>query len=39
MAQRLRQETVMTLNWIAERLQMECRDTLANCLKAGRIQQ
>lgn len=38
-AQRLRQETVMTLDWIAERLQMGCRHTLANCLKAERILQ
>jgi putative transposase len=35
MAVRLRQETVMTLEWIARRLQMGCRDTLANCLKAS----
>jgi putative transposase len=33
-AQRLRRETVMTLDWIAERLQMGCRHTLANCLKS-----
>ena len=33
MARRLRVETVMTLDWIAERLQMGCRHTLANCLK------
>jgi REP element-mobilizing transposase RayT len=33
MAARLRRETVMTLDWIAERLQMGCRHTVANCLK------
>jgi pyruvoyl-dependent arginine decarboxylase (PvlArgDC) len=33
MAARLRRETVMTLDWIARRLQMGCRHTLANCLK------
>src|ERR1017187_3800662 len=33
MAARLRSETVMTLNWIARRLQMGCRHTVANCLK------
>jgi REP element-mobilizing transposase RayT len=32
-AARLRGETVMTLDWIAERLRMGCRHTLANCLK------
>jgi len=32
-------ETVMTLDWIAERLQMGCRHTLANCLKGQRIYQ
>ena len=32
-AARLRRETVMTLDWIAERLQMGCRHTVANCLK------
>ena len=32
-ALRLRRETVMTMDWIAERLQMGCRHTLANCLK------
>jgi hypothetical protein len=32
-AARLRAETVMTLDWIAERLQMGCRHTVANCLK------
>ena len=36
MAQRLRQETVMTLDWIAERLQMGGRHTVANCLKRGK---
>jgi len=29
----LRRETVMTLDWIARRLEMGCRHTLANCLK------
>jgi len=33
MAARLRAETVMTLDWIARRLHMGCRHTLANCLK------
>jgi hypothetical protein len=33
MALRLRSETVMTLDWIAQRLQMGCRHTVANCLK------
>jgi REP element-mobilizing transposase RayT len=33
MAARLRRETVMTLDWIARRLQMGCRHTVANCLK------
>ena len=33
MAMRLRGETVMTLDWIAQRLQMGCRHTVANCLK------
>jgi len=33
MAARLRRETVMTLDWIAERLQMGCRHTVANGLK------
>lgn len=32
-ATRLRRETVQTLDWIAQRLQMGCRHTLANCLK------
>ena len=32
-AARLRRETVMRLDWIAERLQMGCRHTVANCLK------
>ena len=32
-AARLRRETVMTLEWIAARLQMGSRYTLANCLK------
>ena len=33
MAMRLRAETVMTLDWIAGRLRMGCRHTVANCLK------
>ncbi len=33
MARRLRAESVMTLDWIAQRLQMGCRHTVANCLK------
>jgi len=33
MAVRLRRETVMTLDWIAGRLRMGCRHTVANCLK------
>ena len=33
MAARLRAETVMTLDWIAGRLQMGCHHTVANCLK------
>jgi hypothetical protein len=33
MAVRLRAETVMTLDWIAQQLRMGCRHTLANCLK------
>ena len=33
MAARLRAETVMTLDWIAARLQMGCRHTVTNCLK------
>ena len=37
LALRLRRETVMTLDWIAERLNMGCRDTLANCFKATAI--
>lgn len=32
-AARLRCETVQTLDWIAQRLEMGCRHTLANCLK------
>ena len=35
-AARLRRETVQTLDWIAQRLQMGCRHTLANCLKRAR---
>ena len=38
-AARLRRETVQTLDWIARRLQMGCRHTLANCLKRERNQQ
>ena len=38
-AARLRRETVQTLDWIAQRLQMGCRHTLANCLKTARNQQ
>lgn len=38
-ARRLRRETVMTLDWIAERLQMGCRHTLANCLSAAKPHQ
>ena len=33
MAARLRAETVMTLDWIAGRLEMGCRHTVAHCLK------
>ena len=32
-AARLRRETVQTMDWIAQRLRMGCRHTLANCLK------
>ena len=32
-AARLRRETVQTMDWIAQRLQMGYRHTLANCLK------
>jgi len=35
LAARLRAETVMTLDWVAQRLQMGCRHTVANCLKRG----
>ena len=38
-AVRLRRETVQTLDWIAQRLQMGCRHTLANCLKKARTYQ
>lgn len=38
-AARLRGETAMTQDWIAGRLQMGCRHTLANCLKGRRIHQ
>jgi hypothetical protein len=37
LALRLRRETMMTLDWIAERLHLGCRHTLANCFKAARI--
>ena len=33
LARRLRDETVMTLDWIAQRLKMGCRHTVGNCLK------
>ncbi len=33
MAARLRAESVMSMDWIAQRLRMGCRHTLANCLK------
>jgi len=33
MAARLRARTVMTLDWIAQRLEMGCQHTVANCLK------
>lgn len=36
-AKRLRQETVMTLDWIANRVEMGSLHTLGNCLKAGRL--
>ena len=39
LATRLRRETVQTLDWIAQRLQMGCRHTLANCLKGERNHQ
>ena len=39
LALRLRRETVMTLDWIAQRLHMGCRDTLANCLKEAKFRQ
>jgi hypothetical protein len=32
-AARLRRETVQTMDWIAQRLQMGRRHTLADCLK------
>ena len=35
-AARLRRETVQTLDWIAQRLKMGCRHTVANGLKAAR---
>jgi hypothetical protein len=38
-ARRLRRETVMTLEWIGERLHMDSRHTLANCLKPAMIHQ
>ena len=33
MAARLRAESVMTMDWIAQRLRMGCRHTVANCLE------
>jgi REP element-mobilizing transposase RayT len=33
LAARLRSESVMTMDWIAQRLRMGCRHTVANCLK------
>ena len=33
MAARLRAESVMMIDWIAQRLRMGCRHTVANCLK------
>jgi hypothetical protein len=36
-ALRLRRETVVTMDWIAERLHMGCRHTLANCMKGAVI--
>ena len=39
MAMRLRRETVQTLDWIAQRLEMGCRHTLANSLKGERNHQ
>jgi hypothetical protein len=36
-AARVRRETVQTLDWIAQRLEMGCRHTLANCLKGVRV--
>jgi hypothetical protein len=33
LAARLRAESVVTLDWIAQRLRMGCRHTVANCLK------
>ena len=33
MAARLEAESVMRMDWIAQRLRMGCRHTLANCLK------
>src|SRR6266699_2164748 len=33
LAARLRAESVMTMDWIAQRLRMGCRHTVANCLK------
>jgi hypothetical protein len=38
-AARLRRETVQTLDWIARRLEMGCRHTLANCLKIDQFNQ
>ncbi len=33
LAAQLRAESVMTMDWIAQRLRMGCRHTVANCLK------
>jgi REP element-mobilizing transposase RayT len=38
-AARVRRETVQTLDWIAQRLEMGCRHTLANCLKGVNARQ
>jgi hypothetical protein len=39
MAARLRGQTVMTLDWIAERFRMGCRHTVANCLNGLQFSQ
>jgi REP element-mobilizing transposase RayT len=36
-ARRLRRETVMTVEWVAQRLRMGSRHTAANCLRGGPI--